>query len=149
VSSKQARLEMNAVFKHDFGVCEEVEDTVIYPGSLDDAWVMPYHSGTRDLFFRMWMLQNFASREAYTVALRINQAVDTHYSDMAKMHYADTGDPLHINPRWTRALKARLLTAQWPTWKSVVDEAANINAIKAQRNLQRLVIDNGKWLEKS
>jgi hypothetical protein len=149
MSAERARNEMQSVLLHDLDACPEVDDIVVYPGSLNDAWVMPYHSGTRDVFFRMWFLQHFASRDQYAVSLRINQAVDSHYSAEAKMHYEDTGEATRVNPRFTRALKARLLTAQWPSWKSVVDAATQPNAMKAQRNLQRLVVDNGIWLEKS
>ena len=149
MSAREARLEMNSVLKHDLDACPEIDDTLIYPGSIDDAWLMPWHNSEHDMFFRLWFLEHFASRQVYRQALSMCDEVDRFWSDMAKLHYADTGDSSYMSPVAKRALKARMLTAMFPTWKSVVDEATGVHALKAQKNLNRLVIENGLWQEKS
>jgi len=148
MSAKTARANMNDIFRNDLDACPEIEDTLVYPGSLNDAWLMEYSAGARDIFFRMWMVQSFADPDVFKMALRVTDAVDQFAGDMAKLHYADTGDATYINPTVQRALKSRLLTALWPSWKLVVDEATGVCAEKAKRNLDRLVIGNGQWLER-
>lgn len=149
MSAKKARLEMNSVLKHDLNACPDVDDTIIYPGSLDDAWLMPWNSNKKDLMFKMWMVESFESRETYRRAVRVCDEVDRFYSDLAKLHYADTGESSYMDTRAKRVLKMRLLSAMFPSWKTVVNGATGRKALKAKANLQRLVIENGLWLEKS
>ncbi len=148
MSAKKARLEMNSVLKHDLDACPEIDDTLIYPGSIDDAWLMPWHNSEHDMFFRLWFLEHFASREVYRRAITMCEAVDQFWNDIASLVHADTGEASYIDQRAKRALKSKLLTAMFPSWKSVVDEATGVHALKAQANLQRLVIENGSWQER-
>ena len=109
---------------------------------------MPWHHDEKSLYFRLWFLEHFAAKVVYERALAVCDAVDIHYSNLAKLHFAKHGEATFVDPRAKRALKGQLLTAMWPTWKSVVDEATGVPAQRAQSNLQRLVIENDKWLER-
>ncbi len=143
--ARQARREMISVLTHDLNACPDAVDTLMYPGSLDDTWVMPWHSGSDDLRFKLWFVEHFADRETFRGSKLVLGAVDSFFSDLARLHWQTTGESIQIDRGAVRNLKSRLLTAMFPTWKSVVDEATGRSAERAQRNLQRLVIENGSW----
>lgn len=142
-----ARQNTISVLRNDLDACPDVEDVLAYPeGSLNDVWLMPMHTSDADLFFRMWFVENFASSEVYQRALAINRAVDGFASDLAKMGYDKTGKPTYIHRRVQSALKCRLVSAQWPTLRTIVNEATTVPARKAQGNLERLCMEGGQWL---
>lgn len=142
----QTRNNMNSVLVHDLDACPDIEDTAIYEGSLQDAWLMPMNTSERDLFFRMWFLEAFAPYEVYLRAQALIREIDNIEKDLCKLHFEETGEARRISRRVQSMRKCRALVALWPTWKSVVDEAKGVLEVKAQQNMYRLCIVDDKWL---
>lgn len=147
-SVQETRNNMNRILTDDVDACIDIQETLAYSGSVNDAWLMTYNTHDRDVFFRMWFIQAFAPRDLFQRAERMCREVDNFWRDMQRAHKQDTGEVLYVNPRITSNQKCRLLTAMWPSWKDVVYEAKNVNAIKAKINLDAHVIKDGRWLVK-
>lgn len=142
----RARLNHNAILVNDLNACSDIDEILTYPGNLQDTWVMPFNTKPQDLFYRLWFVEAFASPEVYRCAQRVCREVDNFWSDLARLHHKTTGEPMHVNQRAVVVQKHRMLTAMWPTWKTVVDEASSVKAWKARKNLDRLCIRGGEWL---
>jgi hypothetical protein len=137
---------MNSIFVHDLDACPDIEDTLIYQGSLQDAWLVPFQTSERDLFFKMWFLESFAPYSVYLRACALLREIDNVERDLAQLKFQETGEPTRISKRVQSMRKCRALIALWPTWKSVVDEATDVLPVKAQKNLYRLCVVDDKWL---
>lgn len=138
--SDRATDVLHRVLIDDMGVCAEVQVVKEIP-CLQDAWrgVMDYEL---DKQWWWWFLDTFLDDpEEKRRVRRAADEVRATFLDLAKLKYAQTGEPTLLPEKLIRCLERRILSAFRPSLYEIGVSARRQPAARASESLRRLTTE--------
>lgn len=133
--------ELVAVCQDQLNACPESEELIRF-----DTPQIAYESDQVDFqAYKWWWVEAFIQDAGQKRRMRAAlYAVDEFFRNLARLHYAETGKPVHIPRRLVNGVLNAMLQGMYPTVEEIAREATAAPADVAVKKMIKLgVFDNG------
>ena len=133
MQARESLKTLVGIIRDDLNACPERE-TCLEFGTIQNAWI------DQAPHLQRWFFDTFVDDpETHRRLSRAMLEAERWLVDLARLHYAETGDALHVPERLRASLRGRILRAFFPTVKELAQAATKHPAVIARDNLLKRI----------